>query len=52
MSGGRCRDGVTLGHADVLIAATALHHRTAVLTGNVKHFVPTGVVVVNPWQPT
>lgn len=40
-----------LGHAgaDVLIAATALEHGLTVVTRNEKHFVPTGVRVVNPW---
>ena len=34
-----------LGHdsADLIIAATALQHGLTVVTGNVKHFEPTGV---------
>lgn len=41
-----------LGHdgADLLIAATALSHGTTVVTRNVKHFVPTGVQVFNPFD--
>jgi toxin FitB len=36
--------------ADILIAATALTHGLSVATRNVKHFVPTGVSVVNPFE--
>ena len=41
-----------LGHdgADVLIAATALSHGATVVTRNVKHFAPTGVQVLNPFD--
>jgi predicted nucleic acid-binding protein len=35
---------------DLLIAATALTHGLTVVTRNEKHFVPTGVVVVNPFD--
>ena len=35
--------------ADGLIAATALHHGMAMMTRNVKDFVPTGVEVIDPW---
>lgn len=40
-----------LGHsgADLLIAATALAHGAAVVTGNGAHFEPTGVAVVSPF---
>jgi hypothetical protein len=43
-----------LGHdgADLLIAATALSHGSTVVTRNVKHFVPTGVRVFNPFDDT
>lgn len=34
---------------DNLIAATALCHNLTVVTRNVKHFQPTGVIVVNPF---
>ena len=39
-----------LGHggADILIAATALEHGLTVVTRNVRHFEPTGVLVLNP----
>jgi toxin FitB len=36
--------------ADLLIAATALTHGLTVVTRNVKHFAPTGVAVVNPFD--
>lgn len=42
------RKGVTLGQADGLIAATALENGMAVVTGNRKHFEPTGVKVISP----
>lgn len=40
-----------LGHegADLLIAATALEHGLTVVTGNTRHFAPTGVAVLNPF---
>ena len=36
--------------ADILIAATALTHGLTVATRNVKHFLPTGVSVLNPFE--
>lgn len=41
-----------LGHdgADLLLAATALTHGLTVVTRNVKHFAPTGVAVINPFD--
>lgn len=40
-----------LGHhgADLMIAATALHHGATVVTGNVADFAPTGVALENPF---
>ena len=40
------------GHAgaDVLIAATALEHGLTVVTRNERHFAPTEVPCVNPWE--
>ncbi|MDO5705842.1 MAG: type II toxin-antitoxin system VapC family toxin [Paracoccus sp. (in: a-proteobacteria)] len=40
-----------LGHtgADLMIAATALHHGATVVTGNVADFPPTGVCIENPF---
>ncbi len=34
-----------------MIAATALVHDLTVVTRNVKHFIRTGVRIVNPWEP-
>lgn len=36
---------------DSLIAATALVHGLTVVTRNVRDFAPTGVSVLNPWDP-
>ena len=38
------------GRVDLLIAATALTHGLTVVTRNVKHFAPTGVAVINPFE--
>lgn len=35
---------------DALIAATALVHGMTVVTSNVRHFQPMGVVGLNPWE--
>ena len=39
------------GERDALIAATALVHGMAMVTRNVADFEPTGVTIVDPWQP-
>lgn len=36
---------------DALIAATALEHGMSIVTRNVKDFTPTGVPLINPWEP-
>lgn len=36
---------------DLAIAATALEHGLAVATRNVSHFAPTGVAIINPFDP-
>lgn len=40
-----------IGHqgTDLLIAATALEHGLTVVTGNARHFQPTGVAVFDPF---
>ena len=35
--------------ADILIASTALEHGLSVVTRNERHFIPTGVPVINPF---
>ena len=37
------------GFADIIIAATATHHRLTLLTRNVKHFKPLGVALHDPF---
>jgi len=37
------------GFADIIIAATATHHRLTLLTRNVKHFQPLGVALHDPF---
>lgn len=41
-----------LGHsgADLIIAATALENGLTVVTRNVRHFAPTGVATLNPFE--
>ncbi|MFO8152436.1 type II toxin-antitoxin system VapC family toxin [Thioalkalivibrio sp.] len=48
----RGRFSAAIGHdgADLLIAATAQEHGLTVVTRNVRHFEPTGVAVLNPWN--
>lgn len=36
--------------ADLLIAATALEHGLTVVTRNVRHFEPTGVPIIDPFN--
>ena len=36
--------------APLLIAATALEHGLTVVTRNLRHFTPTGVATLDPWQ--
>ena len=40
------------GERDALITATALIHGMTVVTRNVADFEPTGVAIVDPWQPS
>lgn len=44
------RLGAQVPMGDALIAATALRHGLHVMTRNVKDFVPTGVLIINPWD--
>ncbi|MGN6031189.1 MAG: type II toxin-antitoxin system VapC family toxin [Thermomicrobiales bacterium] len=43
--------GQNIDAADLLIAATALEHDMTVVTRNVSDFAPTGVPVLDPWNP-
>lgn len=36
---------------DSLLAATAVQHGLALATRNVRDFQPTGISIVNPWEP-
>ena len=36
--------------ADLLIAATALEHGLTVVTRNIRHFEPTGVALIDPFE--
>src|SRR5260370_37071086 len=47
---GRLSARIGHGGADLLIAATALEHGFTVITRNVRHFVPTGAAVANPFE--
>lgn len=38
------------GFADIIIAATATHHRLTLLTRNLKHFEPLGVALHDPFS--
>ena len=46
---GRLSARIGHGGADLLIAATALEHSLTVITRNIRHFIPTGVAVENPF---
>jgi hypothetical protein len=41
--------GQAPGFADIVVAATARHHGLTILTRNVRHFLPLGVLVVDPF---
>jgi predicted nucleic acid-binding protein len=42
--------GHSPGFADVAIAATARWHKLTLLTRHVRHFVPMGITVIDPFQ--
>lgn len=44
------RDGSPVADADGLIAATARFYEIPVMTRNVRHFLQTGVQIINPWD--
>lgn len=41
--------GEAPGFADIIIAATAQHHSLTILSRNLRHFVPLGVPVLDPF---
>jgi predicted nucleic acid-binding protein len=47
---GRLSARIGHGGADLLIAATALEHGLTVVTRDVRHFLPTGAPVENPFD--
>lgn len=49
-SGAAKARGINIPTSDGLIAATALSHGLHLLTRNVHHFEPLGVLVINPWD--
>lgn len=42
--------GKTVAASDGLIAATALRHGLHIMTRNVDDFMPTGVLLISPWE--
>ena len=44
------KKGQPIPAVDGLIAATALRHGLHLMTRNVAHFEPTGVMLINPWD--
>lgn len=44
------RAGKIVAVADGLIAATAMRYGLRVMTRNVDDFLPTGVLLINPWE--
>lgn len=42
--------GRAIGGVDELIAATAIAHDLTVVTRNVRHFQPTGCMLLSPWN--
>lgn len=41
--------GQAPGFADIIIAATAQHHRLTILSRNLRHMEPLGVAVIDPF---
>lgn len=44
------RVGKSIPACDGLIASCALRHGLHVITRNSTHFIPTGVMLINPWE--
>jgi predicted nucleic acid-binding protein len=41
--------GQAPGFSDIIIAATAQHHGLTILSRNIRHFVPVGIPVLDPF---
>jgi len=50
LAGNAENDGRPLPAIDVLIAATAIHHKLTIVTRNTRDFLATGVAVEDPWS--
>ncbi len=50
LSDGARGEGQAPGFADIVIAATAEHHRLTILTRNLQHFGPLKVPVIDPFE--
>jgi toxin FitB len=48
LRGELAREGITRHQADLLIAATALHHKLSLATRNTKDFTRCGLKMINP----
>jgi toxin FitB len=44
------RKSLPMSIVDSLIAATAMVHGLTIVTRNAKHFAPSGVPILNPWE--
>lgn len=44
------RSGILIQAVDGLLAATALEHGMHIMTGNTRHFLASGAVIIDPWQ--
>jgi len=49
LTGAAQKSGKTVPASDGLIAATARRHGLHLMTRNASHFVPTGVLLLDPW---
>ena len=49
LRGELAREGITRHQADLLIAATAIHHQISLATRNTKDFTRCGLKIINPF---
>lgn len=50
LSAGLRRNGISIGQADLMIASICLAQQAVLATRNVRHFLPTGIRVENPFD--